>query len=73
MLVLEPEAASFYCRHLPVQKDCNNSTIGVFESGEKYMVVDAGGISRLFTIKTSLNIQSFKNSNYYVHVLIIKI
>eukprot|EP00105_Crassostrea_gigas_P037535 XP_019921683.1 PREDICTED: heat shock 70 kDa protein 12A-like [Crassostrea gigas] len=43
MLVLEPEAASFYCRHLPVQKDCNNSTIGVFESGEKYMVVDAGG------------------------------
>lgn len=43
MLALEPEAASFYCRHLPVQKDNENSTYSVFKSGEKYMVVDVGG------------------------------
>lgn len=47
MLALEPEAASFYLRHLPVQKDSDNSTIEMFKSGEKYMVVDAGGITNL--------------------------
>lgn len=43
MISLEPEAASLFCMHLPVQKDSANSTFGVFKTGEKYMVVDAGG------------------------------
>ncbi|XP_052696765.1 heat shock 70 kDa protein 12B-like [Crassostrea angulata] len=43
MIALEPEAASLYCMYQPVQKDTENSTFGVFKSGAKYMVVDAGG------------------------------
>lgn len=43
MIALEPEAASLFCMHLPVQKDSDNSTFEVFKSGQKYMVVDAGG------------------------------
>nr|XP_022323071.1 heat shock 70 kDa protein 12B-like isoform X4 [Crassostrea virginica] len=43
VIALEPEAASLYCMYLPVQKDSENSTFGVFKSGSKYMVVDAGG------------------------------
>ena len=43
MIALEPEAASLYCMYLPVHKDSENSTFGVFKSGSKYMVVDAGG------------------------------
>ncbi|XP_052674336.1 heat shock 70 kDa protein 12A-like [Crassostrea angulata] len=43
MIALEPEAASLYCMHQPVQKDNENFTFGVFKSGAKYMVVDAGG------------------------------
>lgn len=46
MITLEPEAASLFCMHLPVQKDSVNSTFGVFKTGEKYMVVDAGGIQK---------------------------
>lgn len=47
MIALEPEAASLFCMQLPVQEDSVNSTYGVFKSGEKYMVVDAGGTSNL--------------------------
>uniref|UniRef100_A0A8W8L4G0 Heat shock 70 kDa protein 12A n=1 Tax=Magallana gigas TaxID=29159 RepID=A0A8W8L4G0_MAGGI len=43
VIALEPEAAALFCMHLPVQKDSVNSTFGVFKSGQKYMVVDAGG------------------------------
>ncbi|XP_052280504.1 heat shock 70 kDa protein 12A-like [Dreissena polymorpha] len=41
-LALEPEAASLYCRHLPVKKDgdCSLSTL---KAGTKYLVLDAGG------------------------------
>ena len=48
MIALEPEAASLYCMHLPVQRDGENSTFGVFKSGSKYMVVDAGGNVNFF-------------------------
>ena len=48
MIALEPEAASLYCMYLPVHKDSENSTFGVFKSGSKYMVVDAGGIVMFF-------------------------
>ncbi|XP_062615747.1 heat shock 70 kDa protein 12A-like isoform X1 [Saccostrea cucullata] len=43
MIALEPEAASLYCMHLPVQRGGENTTFGVFKPGAKYMVVDAGG------------------------------
>ncbi|XP_052674624.1 heat shock 70 kDa protein 12A-like [Crassostrea angulata] len=42
-LVLALEPASLYCMYLPLHKDSENSTFGVFKSGEKYIVVDAGG------------------------------
>ena len=45
MLALEPEAASIYCQHLPIQK-LHGSSPGFFvmEVETKYMVVDLGGI-----------------------------
>jgi len=38
---LEPEAASLYCKHLPVEK---RSGVGfeAFQAGSKYLVLDAG-------------------------------
>uniref|UniRef100_A0A8W8L658 Heat shock 70 kDa protein 12B n=1 Tax=Magallana gigas TaxID=29159 RepID=A0A8W8L658_MAGGI len=42
MLALVPEAALFYCMHLPVHEVRYNSTYGVVRSEEKYMVVVAG-------------------------------
>lgn len=48
MIALEPEVASLYCMHQPVQKDNENSTFVIFKSGEKYMVVDAGGNDWIF-------------------------
>jgi hypothetical protein len=45
MLALEPEAASIYCQHLPIQKLHGSSPrFFVMEVGTKYMVVDLGGI-----------------------------
>lgn len=41
-LALEPEAASLYCRHLPVEI-VNGNTISCFSPGKKYIVLDAGG------------------------------
>jgi len=45
MLSLEPEAASMYCRYLPLEriKGTGNTTISCFQPGSKYMVLDAGG------------------------------
>jgi hypothetical protein len=41
----EPEAASIYCQHLPIQKLHGSSPGFVMtEVGTKYMVVDLGGI-----------------------------
>ncbi|XP_052790419.1 heat shock 70 kDa protein 12A-like [Mya arenaria] len=44
-LALEPEAASLYCRHLPVNKNVGHSDASLysFPEGTKYMVLDAGG------------------------------
>ena len=45
ILALEPEAASIYCQHLPIQKLHGSSPEFVMtEVGTKYMVVDLGGI-----------------------------
>ncbi|XP_061164989.1 heat shock 70 kDa protein 12B-like [Saccostrea echinata] len=43
ILALEPEAASIYCRLLPLTKLEGSNDIGVFKPGSKYLVLDAGG------------------------------
>ncbi|OWF53934.1 heat shock 70 kDa protein 12B-like [Mizuhopecten yessoensis] len=45
ILALEPEAASLFCKHQPVQSmvDGEGKKMGVFRHGTKYMVLDAGG------------------------------
>ncbi|XP_060589195.1 heat shock 70 kDa protein 12A-like [Ruditapes philippinarum] len=42
-IALEPEAASLYCRYLPVQKGHEQNSLASFEPGTKYIVLDAGG------------------------------
>ncbi|KAL3880082.1 hypothetical protein ACJMK2_032351 [Sinanodonta woodiana] len=42
-IALEPEAASFYCKYLPVEKLSDKSEISCFETGKRYLVLDAGG------------------------------
>ena len=46
-IALEPEAASVYCRYLPLQatNQEQSSAISDFQVGIKYMIVDAGGES----------------------------
>ncbi|KAH3825516.1 heat shock 70 kDa protein 12B-like [Dreissena polymorpha] len=41
-IALEPEVASIYCRHLPLQKE-GDSDIASFRTGTKYLILDAGG------------------------------
>lgn len=40
---LEPEAASLYCRVLPLEKLDSSDNISPFKSGAEYMVLDLGG------------------------------
>jgi hypothetical protein len=44
-LALEPEVASLFCRHLPVEKrqGRDNMSLAKFQAGRKYLVLDAGG------------------------------
>ncbi|XP_060582887.1 heat shock 70 kDa protein 12A-like [Ruditapes philippinarum] len=44
-IALEPEAASIFCRHLPMQKriDTTNVCSASFPAGTRYMVLDAAG------------------------------
>ncbi|XP_052795059.1 heat shock 70 kDa protein 12A-like [Mya arenaria] len=44
-IALEPEAASLYCRHLPVEKNKGSkaASLAQFKTGTKYMVLDCGG------------------------------
>ena len=52
MLALEPEAASIYCQHLPIQKLHGSSPGFVMtEVGTKYMAVDLGGILIKLTMR----------------------
>lgn len=45
LIALEPEAASIYCKHLPVNKVEGDfkKTLDSFSPGTKYLVLDAGG------------------------------
>ncbi|XP_069129616.1 heat shock 70 kDa protein 12A-like isoform X1 [Argopecten irradians] len=43
-IALEPEAASLYCKHLPVEKmGGSEQGFTCFSNGSKYLVLDAGG------------------------------
>ncbi|XP_060589192.1 heat shock 70 kDa protein 12A-like [Ruditapes philippinarum] len=42
-IALEPEAASLYCRYLPVEKGQEKNSLALFGSGMEYIVLDAGG------------------------------
>lgn len=44
-IALEPEAASLYCRHLPVERHKGDEKLSLakFKPGTKYLVLDAGG------------------------------
>ncbi|XP_053376192.1 heat shock 70 kDa protein 12A-like [Mercenaria mercenaria] len=45
IICLEPEAASIYCRHLPVSSysEGEKTSLAQLSSGTKYLVLDAGG------------------------------
>ncbi|XP_062582272.1 heat shock 70 kDa protein 12B-like [Saccostrea cucullata] len=43
IIALEPEAASIYCQHLTNDEEQLSATLGVLNSGQKYMVADLGG------------------------------
>ena len=45
MIALEPEAASIYCKHLPLNKREGNNKLSLdsLSPGTKYLVLDAGG------------------------------
>ncbi|XP_069110217.1 heat shock 70 kDa protein 12B-like, partial [Argopecten irradians] len=42
-IALEPEAASLYCKYLPVERKGGEGGMKGFTSGSKYVVLDAGG------------------------------
>ncbi|XP_052798615.1 heat shock 70 kDa protein 12A-like [Mya arenaria] len=42
-VALEPEAASLFCRHLPVERSGNETSLGKLKAGQRYLVLDAGG------------------------------
>jgi hypothetical protein len=44
-IALEPEAASAYCRYLPMDKTKTRTDLYSLPPGTKYMILDAGGIN----------------------------
>lgn len=56
IIALEPEAASLFCRHLPMDKRLDKSGVSIssFSAGTKYMVLDAGGKCFVLQIITDL-------------------
>lgn len=62
MIALEPEAASQYYLHQPIQKGTENSTFGVFKSRAKYMF--AGGTCIHNHFQTLLSDLTFKHQNF---------
>jgi hypothetical protein len=45
-IALEPEAASIYCKHLPITQiqSVGKKDFGIFHPGSRYLVLDAGGL-----------------------------
>ena len=50
-IALEPEGASLYCRQVPVeaQQEGYETSLSSFCTGDRYIVVDAGGKPLLIT------------------------
>lgn len=47
-LAIEPEAASLFCRHLPVEQirgADGEASLSCLAPGKRYLVLDAGGIA----------------------------
>lgn len=42
-IALEPEAAYICCKHLSVEELERTNTVSAFQSGSRYLVLDAGG------------------------------
>lgn len=58
-IALEPEAASIYCHHLPLEVtgDSGEMSISKLPVGTQYIVIDAGGnYKRFFSTMSVLNI-----------------
>ncbi|KAL3871603.1 hypothetical protein ACJMK2_039594 [Sinanodonta woodiana] len=56
-IALEPEAASFFCQHVPVSTWSDSDHLGLFAAappGTKYMVVDLGGGTADMTVHEKL-------------------
>jgi hypothetical protein len=46
-IALEPEAASLFCKYVPIEKMAGSEKgFNVFSTGSTYIVLDAGGISK---------------------------
>ncbi|KAK3602415.1 hypothetical protein CHS0354_027193 [Potamilus streckersoni] len=43
LIALEPEAASFYCKYLPVERISGEGAVTCFRPASRYLVLDAGG------------------------------
>ncbi|WAQ99167.1 HS12A-like protein [Mya arenaria] len=57
-LALEPEAASLFCKYLPVEKieGATGKGISAFAPGRKYLVLDAGDMDQKVTFKMPISI-----------------
>ena len=41
IIALEPEAASMFCKHMPVER--GTDSLQTFKPGSKYIILDCGG------------------------------
>ncbi|XP_045205238.2 heat shock 70 kDa protein 12A-like isoform X2 [Mercenaria mercenaria] len=71
IIALEPEAASLFCMHLPVDKMCvegnvsqSSAKVSPFQKGTKYMVVDVGGGTVDITIHQVVDKDKLKEIDY---------
>jgi len=68
-IALEPEAASMFCRHVPVQKLGVGESFRPFDPGNRYLVLDAGGtISITFFFQLIYIKESTVKPVYKVHL-----
>lgn len=65
MFVFEFEVVLLYCMYFLIYKDSDNFNYGVFKFGEKYMVVDVGGIIMYLNF-LFFNILMYLILNYYL-------
>lgn len=54
-IALEPEAASIFCQHVPLDKLNDKNSVTVASTGTKYAVVDVGGGTADITVHEKMN------------------